>query len=276
MPAVQFPNAPHRSRSLPRATQTAPVLTGRSGKELVVHPSDVEVYVWTIDLSRHSASVASLCPLLGSEERSRADRFHRASDRDRYVTAHAALRTILAHYVASDPARLRFEATHSGKPAIYREAGWPDLRFNLSHSGDLAVCAVAFGREVGIDIEHIEPRRADMSIAARFFSDDEAAALRGLSEGDRPRGFLNCWTRKEAYVKGRGEGLSIPLADFDVSLAPGEPAALLRSHIDPADVGRWSLRDLAVGGDYVAALAIASPGAVCRVVYRTYPSDLEA
>lgn len=227
-------------------------------------------------MARHSASVTSFWPLLGPDEKSRADRFHRLSDRERYIAAHGALRTILAHYTTGDPARLRFEATRFGKPAIRREEGWPDLRFNLSDSGDFAVCAVTFDREVGIDLERIDPDRADMSIAARFFSADEVAALRRLSEHDRSRGFLNCWTRKEAYVKGRGEGLTIPLSDFDVSLAPGEPAALLRSRSDPADVGRWSLRDLAVPEGYVGALAIANSGENFRVVYRTFPSDLRA
>jgi 4'-phosphopantetheinyl transferase len=227
-----------------------------------------DVFVWTIGLAEHASCAASAWPLLGAEERSSADRFHRASDRDRYIAAHGALRAILARYVDDDPGRLRFDVAPRGKPALRREPGWPDLRFNLSHSGDIAVCAVAFGREVGIDIERIDPDRAGMTIAERFFSPDEVARLRRLSEADQARGFLNCWTRKEAYIKGLGEGLRHPLAEFDVSLAPGEPAALLRSRRVPTDVGRWSLHELAVPSGYVGALAVDSGGSAVRIAYR--------
>jgi 4'-phosphopantetheinyl transferase len=233
-----------------------------------------DVFVWSIALAEHDRSAASAWPLLGAEERSIADRFHHASDRDRYIAAHGGLRAILARHVNDDPAHLRFDVAPRGKPALHREPGWPDLRFNLSHSGDIALCAVTSGREVGIDIERIDPNRAGMTIAERFFSPDEVARLRRLSEADRERGFLNCWTRKEAYLKGRAEGLWHSLAEFDVSLAPGEPAALLRSRRIPTDVGRWSLHELAVPSGYVGALAIESGGSVVRLSYRAYPRDL--
>jgi 4'-phosphopantetheinyl transferase len=228
------------------------------------------VRVWTIALPGTPEALAPFRPILGDEERDRAARFHRAEDRDRYVTAHGALRLILADCVAADPAGLRFTLARHGKPALVREAGWPDLRFNLSHSGDLAVVAVAVGREVGIDVERIDPRRADMDIARRFFSPREVAALRGLAEADRARGFFACWTRKEAYIKGRGEGLSLPLDGFDVSLTPGEPAALLCSRIDPDDIGRWSLHEVTVGEGYAAALAVESAGAPVAVACRAF------
>jgi 4'-phosphopantetheinyl transferase len=231
------------------------------------------VHVWTIALLASPQAGISFRPILGVEERDRAARFHRAADRDRYEAAHGGLRLILAGYLSADPAGLRFTLARHGKPALVREAGWPDLRFNLSHSGDLAAVAVAVGREVGMDVERIEPGRAGMDIALRFFSRREVAALRQLAESDRSRGFFACWTRKEAYIKGRGEGLSLPLDGFDVSLAPGEPAALLCSRIDPDDTGRWSLHEVAVGEGYEAALAVESAGAPVSVACRAFAPD---
>ena len=120
----------------------------------------------------------------------------------------------------------------------------------------MAAIAVTHGREVGIDIEHIEPERTSIAVAERFFSPGELAALRNLPKADQDIGFFTCWTRKEAYIKARGEGLSIPLYDFDVSLGRDEPAALLASRYDPDDVSRWKLHDLTVAEGYAAAFAV--------------------
>ena len=224
------------------------------------HPAGGDVDVWVFALPERPAGIASLWPVLGSDERSRAERFRRPTDRNRYVVAHAALRTILARYVEADPAGLRFVFGRHGKPALAREPRWPDVRSNLSHSGGIAACAIALGREVGIDVEELDGARASMAVAARHFSPGELAALQGLGERDRQRGFFNCWTRKEAYIKARGEGLSIPLSQFDVSLAPGEPPALLSSRPHPGDVDRWSLHELALPEGYVGAVAVERAG----------------
>jgi 4'-phosphopantetheinyl transferase len=235
--------------------------------------SDRDVHVWTIALPGSSQAAASFRPILGAEERDRAARFHRAADRDRYEAAHGALRLILAGYVAADPAALRFASGSHGKPALEREAGWPDLRFNLSHSGALAAVAVTKAREIGVDIERIEPDRAIMDIAVRFFSPLEVGTLQGLAEADRARGFFACWTRKEAYVKARGAGLSLPLDGFDVSLAPGESAALLCSRVDPGDLDRWSLHDVDVDEGYIAALAVENVGIPITIALRAFTLD---
>jgi 4'-phosphopantetheinyl transferase len=220
---------------------------------------DLGVDVWTISLPAWSALSAPFRPLLSPEEQSHAGRFRRRSDGARYVSAHGALRIILAHYTDIDPRRFLFVLGPHGKPAIDRRLKLPDFRFNLSHSGDKAVIAVTLGREVGIDIERIEPSRADIAIAERFFSPREIAALLDLPEKDREHGFFACWTRKEAYIKGRGDGLSVPLSDFDVSLALDEPPALLGSRIDPSDPRRWRLYDVPVEEGYVASLAAECP-----------------
>jgi 4'-phosphopantetheinyl transferase len=153
--------------------------------------------------------------------------------------------------VDEPPASLRFRYGARGKPSL--EGSWPH-RFNLSHSGLLGLFAIARGRSLGVDVERVEEKRSLEKIAARFFSSDECAALKRLPEDQRPAGFYNAWTRKEAYIKATGEGLATPLASFSVSLAPGAAARLLQHRDDPAEVDRWSLVALDVGVGYRAAL----------------------
>jgi 4'-phosphopantetheinyl transferase len=163
---------------------------------------------------------------------------------------------ILAQYLEATPERLRFQYTDFGKPFLIPEQNGPHLRFNVSHSNGLALYAVTFNREVGVDLEYMRPDLATMQLAAEFFSAHEFAALQRLPSRERIEGFFNCWTRKEAYVKARGEGLSLPLDQFDVSLVPGEQARLLDTPGDPKEAKRWSLRALSPGKGYAAALAV--------------------
>jgi len=222
--------------------------------------SRLNVGVWLIALPRFPDGISPFWEILDPDERGRAERFHHSSDCARYVASHAALRIVLAHYAERDPRHIHFVYGRYGKPAIDNDLGMPDIRFNLSHSGDLAVIAVSLASEVGIDIERIGTSRANMAIAERFFSPGEFAALQALPESDQVHGFFSCWTRKEAYVKGRGDGLSVSLSDFDVSLTPGEPPALLGSRIDPSDAKHWHLCDVPVEKGYVTCLAFKSPG----------------
>ena len=134
------------------------------------------------------------------------------------------------------------------------ESQHSSLSFNLAHSGGMAIYAFSRHREIGVDLEFIREDLADEKIAERFFSECEVADLRSLPAELRKRGFFDCWTRKEAYIKARGEGLSMPLDEFDVAFVPGEVAALLRNHKDQAEVTRWSMKSLTVPDGYVAAL----------------------
>ena len=215
-----------------------------------------DLEIWILSLSAGMPQTPTLRPLLSDDEIRRADRFYRASDGSRFIVAHAALRLILSDRVRTDPKELRFETGPQGKPALVHRPDAPDIRFNLSHSGDRAAIAVTRRREVGIDIERLAPERSNLAIADRFFSSTEIAALRRLPDADRVTGFFNCWTRKEAYIKARGEGLSIPLDSFDVSLTPGQPAALLASRYDPTDVERWYFQALNAPEGYAAAFAV--------------------
>jgi 4'-phosphopantetheinyl transferase len=166
------------------------------------------------------------------------------------------LRAILGGYLNQGPECLSFCYNSQGKPALDGDA----IRFNVSHSHGVALYAVTRGREVGIDIEHIRFDLAVAEIAERFFSRREVVMLRALPAEVQRQAFFLCWTRKEAYIKARGEGLSLPLDQFDVSLAPGEPAAVLGTQRDPSEASRWSLQELTPAPGYVAALAVEGHG----------------
>jgi 4'-phosphopantetheinyl transferase len=214
-----------------------------------------EVHLWLADLAAASAIAQELLPTLSPDERARAARFRFAQDRERFSAARGILRAILARYLAQPAAAIRFSYTPYGKPAL---AEHPAICFNLSHAGERAIYAVAQGRPLGVDIEHVRAELASATIAAQFFSAYEVQALGQLAPDDWEQAFFRCWTRKEAYVKARGLGLALALDQFDVTLAAGE-AALLATRDDPAEAGRWTLYDPGLAPPYVGALAIAGP-----------------
>ena len=207
--------------------------------------------VFLVHLDRIRDTLA-LLPLLDDAERRRASRFHFAADSRRFIVSHAALRLILAEYAEVAGPQLIFETNRHGKPALLQD---DKLFFNLSHSGELALCCVTAVGEVGIDIEC--RRKIDgEALAQRFFSDDESAALARLPADRREQWFFSCWTRKEAYIKAKGLGLSLPLDQFSVQCAPDKAAALISSQYAPEDVPRFSMWDLPVPDGYQAALAL--------------------
>lgn len=221
--------------------------------------AELQTDVWIFSIAASTVQIEPHLRLLDAEERTRAARFHRTQDRDSFVLAHIALRIVLGWYTHTEPASLRFTRGPRGKPALALDELCRDIRFNLSHSGEKAVIAVTTGLHVGVDVERVEQRRADMAVAERFFSRREVKVLQRLPESVRATGFFSCWTRKEAYIKARGDGLFIPLRDFDVSVGPDCKAALIGSRIEGDDVNRWRLRDLPVGADYAGALAVQCP-----------------
>ena len=215
-----------------------------------------DVHVWKSPLNPPMLLVRDLEQRLAPDECDRADRFVRAEDRSRFIVGRGVLRTILGGYLGRDPDQLHFRYSPSGKPVLSAESGSHSIRFNVSHTRDIALYAVTIGREIGVDLERIRADFGTEEIAARFFSAREVAALCALTPPYRLEAFFTCWTRKEAYLKARGEGLSLPLDRFTVSLAPGHPAALLEVLDDPEESARWSLRQLFPGADHVAALAV--------------------
>jgi 4'-phosphopantetheinyl transferase len=227
-----------------------PVPSGR------VRLDDDEVHVWRCNLDQSMSVRQGLIDTLAEDERARAARFHFDEDRNHFIVARGTLRAMLGYYLNLNPASLRFCYGEYGKPMLAKELGGESLRFNLSHSDGLALFAVTRGREIGIDLERIRPGLSDERIAERFFSTGEVRALRELPHHLQDEAFFNCWTRKEAYIKARGEGLSIPLSEFEVSLAPGESAALLSTKRDPREAARWSIRELFPAPGFVAAVVV--------------------
>ncbi len=234
-----------------------------SKQESVWHrpPSQVmlnanEVHVWRVPLDMSPGTIERLSQFLAPDERAKAERFRFARDRNQFIIGRGLLRVLLGRYLVCDPQRVSFCYNTYGKPSLDAALSTSGLQFNLSHSHQLALLAFTYVGNVGVDIEYMRSDVEFEQLAERFFAPGECAVLQALPVAAREEAFYNCWTRKEAYIKARGKGLSIPLESFEVSLRPGEPAALLRSREQPSDVLRWSLHTLIPGEQYAAALAV--------------------
>ena len=226
-----------------------------TGRWLTSPPSpkiaEDEVHVWKVDLSAPVSDVR----MLSRDEHERAARFHFERDRHHFKAARSALRTVLGRYLNLPPGSLEFGQTEYGKPFLTNPEA-AGVLFNLSHSGEVALIAVAREREVGVDVEFMRADFATNEVAEHFFSVAEIYTLSGLGPQLRTQAFFNCWTRKEAYVKARGEGLSMPLDVFDVSLAPDVPAAMLSNRVDESEPSHWIFQDLQIASDYAGALVV--------------------
>ncbi|KAA3659253.1 MAG: 4'-phosphopantetheinyl transferase, partial [Chloroflexi bacterium] len=189
-----------------------------------------QVHVWVVSLNRAEAERRNLYQHLSADERDRAGRFHFDRDRFHYIVGRGILRQLIGRYLGINPAQIEFEYGEYGKPMIHTTQQMPDgwLEFNLSHSHGMALYAFVIDREVGVDIEQIRPLSDAHSIAERYFSASEYEKFTAVPPTLQPQAFFNCWTRKEAYIKAIGDGLTCPLDAFDVTLTPGRPAQLLR------------------------------------------------
>lgn len=212
----------------------------------------VELVVADLGAERQTTD-ASLC-ILSAHERARANRFVLETARRRYVLARARLRRLLGARLQVRPQDLRLVTGRHGKPALGGRHAATGLQFNLSHSEDMVVYAFSWAGEVGVDIEALRPLRGADEIAAMMFSQRENAAYRALDRCHRLDGFFNCWTRKEAFVKALGSGFHHPLKRFDVSLAPGEPARILRVDGTPGAECGWEVREFAPAPGWVGAV----------------------
>lgn len=218
-----------------------------------------EVHVWRLALDQPEPVVAEFRSTLEADELVRASRFHFEKHRRHFMVGRGGLRYVLSQYLDAKPGEFRFSYGVYGKPALVGEGP----RFNMSHSHGMALFAVAADRELGVDVEHVRADFATADIARRFFSRLEVATFNTLPTEEQPAAFFRCWTRKEAYIKAIGRGLSEPLDAFDVTLAPGEAAELLRA--DRGDVSRWAMFDIDAGDDYAGALAVEAPVADIRL-----------
>lgn len=191
---------------------------------------------------------------LSPEERTRAQRFLVEPPRRAFILTRGTLRLLLGKYLGRAPRDLSFRSTKFGK--LFLNEG-NKLRFNVSHTDGVALLAFVSGPEVGVDVEKIRAVKDLKDLANRFFSVSEREKLNGLElEDELHAAFFRCWTRKEAYIKGKGEGLSIPLHQFDVSIEPGETQALIATRPEASDADRWLVSDICFDRSYAAAVAI--------------------
>jgi 4'-phosphopantetheinyl transferase len=210
-----------------------------------------QVHVWRACLDQEDALLDRFRQTLAAEELDRTRRFRFERLQKHFVASRGFLRHVLARYVSAKPEELRFTYNSYGKPSL---AGEKSLQFNMSHSHEVGLVAVTRGAAVGIDVEHIRADFASDEIARRFFSRLEVETFNSLPPEEQVGAFFRCWTRKEAYIKAIGKGLSQPLDSFDVTLAPADPAALLRPGDE--DTLTWTFSDIDVGPAYASALLI--------------------
>ncbi len=221
----------------------------------LVLPED-EVQIWRVDLESMRAEEARWLEILSPDEAKRADRFHFPADRQRFTAARAWLRKILGAYLDAPPKEISFSYSEKEKPALTPPFSDSAITFNLSHSGEVALYAFTRARNIGVDVEIIRRDFDVEAIARRFFSQHEQSELAAFPPAERIDAFYRCWTRKEAYIKATGDGLSLPLDQFDVSLISGSSSALLSTRPDSAEAARWRLSEVPVGEGYAAAVCV--------------------
>ena len=218
-----------------------------------------DVHVWLAVLDRPRGYVAESLRLLSEDELRRASQYKSERYRERFIIRRATLRSILAGYLGQKPHGLRFRYNPYGRPELSLDQQGSDFCFSVAHSSHVALYAVAQERDVGVDVEEVRHDLDVESIARRFFTGNEAAQLESVPVNSRLEVFLRCWTRKEAYLKATGEGLSRSLNSFAVPLAPGECSRDLPTG-DSDGLDRWSFKDLNLGPDFRGSLAVRGEG----------------
>lgn len=233
-----------------------------------------EVQVWQADLDALAPSDEYCFRLLAPDERSRAQRFRFPIHRNRFAAARGLLRALLGSYLGITPGEVLFRYSDKDKPRLDDSFSQSRLQFNISHSENMALLGFVLGRDIGVDVERIRLNFDVQEIAQRFFSPVERDALAALPTAQKHQAFFNCWTRKEAFVKAVGEGLSLPLDQFDVSLVPGKPAELLATRPNAGEKARWFLTAVDAGPGCAAAVVVR--GTKLRVVSSPVSSIMEA
>jgi 4'-phosphopantetheinyl transferase len=234
-------------------------------------PARREAAVWFVELAASPRAVEECSRLLSADEKQRASQFRFEHLSRSYTLSRAILRILLGRYLGVEPAVVRFTYGKRGKPSV----AFPEsaLEFNLAHSGEFAAYAFTTGCPLGVDIERVRPVPDQESIVRRFFSPKECEEWLRVAPSEREAAFYRCWTRKEAYIKAIGDGLSLGLDSFQVSLRPGEPAALISADQDPEAQQKWSLYALPAPAGYEASLAIPQRDVSVRVLAGALAGD---
>ncbi len=239
-------------------------------REFVLESNDV--HVWSAHFGRNTLRNDHFQNLLSNTERERARRYKFETDRSRFIATRSALRLLLGRYLETDPATIEFELAEFGKPRI---SGDHELEFNVSHSGSRALFAFTRSRPIGVDLEDAGRRVEIFAVASRFFSSSEFLELSLLSNDDQQTGFFNCWTRKEAFIKAVGSGLSFPLNEFEVSLAPNTPPLLRRTLWDSSEAAKWAVYSIIPAEGFIGAMAIREKKENLMVRHFDFARDFE-
>ena len=206
-----------------------------------------EVHIWHASSNLLSIQTERLEQTISDDEQKRACRFFFKKDKLRFIVGRGLLRTILGRYLKKEPCQLRFHYSLNGKPELIGENSDEGLNFNVSYSNEHILYAVSLNRRIGVDIEYIRQDFADEQIVERFFSKQEVEKYFSLPEKIRKEAFFTCCTRKEAYLKATGKGITSGMDQFAVSLVPGEPAALFSINNDSEETFGFYLEDLNMG-----------------------------
>lgn len=217
-----------------------------------------DVHLWHFPLNQPASLLAEYSSLLSADERARVSRLHFERDQHRFTIARGISRAILGGYTHLPPRDLSFVYNPNGKPSLTGNIA--DIRFNVSHSADMALLGVAQAREIGVDIEAIRPEVETDKLAERFFSVRERESIQSLPPARRVAAFFRCWSSKEAFLKGQGVGLSRSLGSFDVEVDPEKPACLLATRPDAREANLWQLHEIQTTQGYAAA--VVTQGAV--------------
>ena len=240
--------------------QVAPLMQNWENAPDRVSLGENEVHIWRTSLLRTAGEYRQLQTFLNENELTDAQNFFSTEKRWQWIAARGTLRFLLGMYLGTAPTQLTFCYNAHGKPHLSDEWQQEQVCFNLSHSSGLALYAFVRRRQIGLDIEHIRSSVRHVRLAQQKFAPGEYETLQQLALFEQQQAFFICWTRKEAYLKARGEGIAYGLRSFEVSLRPGEPAVLLENHLEPLECQRWFIKDISPRKDYVGALVVERKG----------------
>lgn len=232
------------------------IMPAMPAARLRLNPEDLRdgnVHIWPVRLAASDPVLEWFRGLLSDPELARAESFRFERLRRLFALSRGALRVLLSRYLRCLPEEISFVYGEKGKPTLANNSS--KLHFNTSHSGDIALFGFAMDLEIGVDVEQFRSMDDMPVIAARCFSAPEISDLESLPPDERVEAFFRCWTRKEAYIKATGNGLSSPLDSFRVTLLPGQPPRLTELFPAGRMARAWNLANLEIAEGYAAALA---------------------
>ena len=210
------------------------------------------VDIWLCDLKQLSSDINNFYSILSEDERERTDKLKVEDKKQQYIITRGALRQRLGLLTKIDPQDFIFDYLEHGKPVLANNPQFADMTFNVSHSHDLALIAITQEQNIGIDIEKINRELKHDELVSRFFSKVEQTEFQTIPEANRAKAFCACWSRKEAFIKAIGDGVSYGLDTFDVTVDPENQTPEINLHKPSEDT--WSALNLPINDEYMACL----------------------